>query len=328
MGSRLRITPAPEYHLPRDVCSYGYFVLAPNLWDPDEQALRRPLALSGGVATARVGQPGGTGAAVHARFDRALSRGERAEARAMLTRMLRLDEDLSEFHAADPRWRRSGRGRLFRSPSFFEDLIKTVTSCNVAWPSTVSMNRRLCEAFNPAFPQPAQLRRRRPATLRARCGVGYRDARIVELARLVDSGELDVARLEDPATTDEEAHKTLLALPGVGPYAAANVMMLLGRYGRLAIDTETLRHARTTLGMDGDDRALARRVEAHYERFGEQKFRSYWFELWSFYEDRKGPAWRWRPKEVAGAFTASRLNSEAAPAAARRRGRGVRSGAR
>jgi 3-methyladenine DNA glycosylase/8-oxoguanine DNA glycosylase len=137
--------------------------------------------------------------------------------------------------------------------------------------------------------------------------VGYRDARIVELARIVGAGEIDVAWLEDHSTPDDEVHDALLALPGIGPYAAANVMMLLGRYERLAIDTETFRHARTVLGMQGDERSLARQVRAHYEPFGEHKFRSYWFELWSFYEGKRGPAWEWAPREVADSFTASRL---------------------
>lgn len=307
MGTRLTINAPDDFDLARDVCSYGYFLLAPNVWDPQAKSLTRPLALPEGVGVARLAQPEGAGSPVRVAFDRALGRHERAPAKRMIGRMLRLDDDVADFHRVDPRWKASGRGRLFRSPTFFEDLIKTVTSCNVTWPSTVSMNRRLCEAFSPAFPTPRQLRRRRPATLRSRCGVGYRDARIVELARIVDSGELDVDWLEDAATPDDEAHDALLALPGIGPYAAANVMMLLGRYERLAIDTETYRHARTALGMQGDERSLARQVRAHYERFGAHKFRSYWFEVWSFYEAKRGPAWEWAPREVADAFTASKL---------------------
>ena len=77
-----------------------------------------------------------------------------------------------------------------RSPTFFEDVIKTVTSCNVTWPSTVVMNIRLCEVVGRggAFPTPRRLARTRPATLRARCRVGYRDQRIIELSRMFASG--------------------------------------------------------------------------------------------------------------------------------------------
>ncbi len=312
-------TPS-DYLLTRDVCSYGYFLLPPNVWDPGTRTLTRPLDLDGGVATLTIAQPGDrSGATLRARADRPLSRAEQAHAKRLLRRMLQLDDDtVAEFHRLDPRWKRSGRGRLFRSPTFFEDVIKTVTSCNVQWPSTVTMNRRLCEVINPAFPRPTQLARRRPSTLRARCRVGYRDTRIVELARRFARGDVDAAWFENPANDDETVFKALTALPGIGPYAAANIMQLINRYSRLAIDTETYRHAKTTLGMRGTDGQLHRRVVAHYDRFADQKFRSYWFELLENYESRNGPAWTWSPRMPESSFTASQLRKPARAAMPRR----------
>lgn len=301
--------PVPaDYHFPRDVCSYGYFLLAPNVWDPKSRTLFRPLDLPGGVAGLTLGQPGGRGRPIAVRADRALSARDRAEATRLIGRMLRLDDaGVAEFHKVDPRWKRSGRGRLFRSPTFFEDLVKTVTSCNVTWPSTVNMNRRLCEVVNPAFPRPVQLARRRPASLRARCGVGYRDARLVQLARMVASREADAEWFEDPSNDDQAVYDALLELPGIGPYAAANLLQLLGRYTRLPVDTETIRHGRSVLGYAGPTRQVERAVRAHYEPFGRHRFRSYWFEMWAFYEQRHGPAWTWEPRKTSKAFTAALL---------------------
>ncbi len=307
-------TPA-DYHLPRDVCSYGYFLLAPNRWDPSSRTLTRPFDLPGGLATLTIGQPA-RGKPLRIESDRRLLARDRAGAEPLIRRMLQLDDGgVKDFHLADPRWRRSGRGRLFRSPTFFEDLIKTVTSCNVAWPSTVRMNQRLCEAIDPAFPSAQRLARVRPATLRARCGVGYRDARMVQLGRLVASGEADPAWFEDPVNSDEQVFEALLALPGLGPYSAGNVMQLLGRYSRLAIDTETVRHARETLGMEGETRRIEKRLEAHYEPFGAHRFRSYWFELWAWYESKRGPAWTWEREKVGASFTAAKWRQEAAQGA-------------
>lgn len=352
MPTKLKLRPPSDYLLSRDVCSYGYFVLAPNLWHVPTQTLYRMLDLSGGPVAVHISQPfregqprvfqplprGATrepgkpapsvregrevfphepGAPLTCRFDRALPREEQAEARAQITRMLRLDEDeahAAEFHAADPRWASSGHCRLFRSPTFFEDVVKTVTSCNVAWPSTVNMNTRLCEVLGRrgAFPTPQKLARTRPGTLRARCRVGYRDRRLVELAKLFCSRggrppEVGEAFLADPATPDDEVFRFLKSLPGIGPYAAGNIMMLLGRYSRLAIDTESIRHGRTILGMKGTDGAIAKRLAAHYEPFGGHRFRSYWFELWTFYEDRHQRANTWVREEVAKAFTAAKF---------------------
>lgn len=328
VGARLTIRPPDDYALPRDVCSYGYFLLAPNRWDPATRTLTRPLDLEGGVATCRISQKGAeadpkprrgggqtwpcAGEPITAAFDRPLSRAEQSEARRLLRRMLSLDDaGLAEFHALDERARRGGHGRLFRSPTLFEDVIKTVTSCNVAWTSTIRMNQRLCEVVHPAFPSPKTLARKRATTLRARCSVGYRDARMIELAKLFAKGGVDEARLEHPETPEHEVFESLLELPGLGPYSAANVMQLLGRYDRLPVDTETMRHARTVLGMDGTDRALHKRVEAHYAPFGRQKFRRYWFELWEFYEAKRGPAWTWDPDTTGKTFTASALKDEA-----------------
>jgi 3-methyladenine DNA glycosylase/8-oxoguanine DNA glycosylase len=308
MPPRFALRVPSDYLLKRDLCSYGYFLLAPNQWIPEKTTLIRPFELPGGPVTLALNQPTGRGKPVAVHADRSLSRTDRAAAEPLIRRMLNLDDPgVADFHRVDPRWKRSGRARLFRSPTFFEDLVKTVTSCNVTWPSTVTMNRRLCDVINPAFPSPRQLARKRPAMLRARCGVGYRDARLVKLAKMHADGAIDPDWFENPANSDEEVFKALLDLPGIGPYGAANLMQLLGRYSRLAIDTESIRHGKTVLGISGTDRQITKALNAHYEPFGLHKFRSYWFEMWTFYESKHGMAWTWEPKTTGRAFTASLL---------------------
>jgi len=313
----LTIQSPADYDLARDYCSYGYFLLEPNHWEPETQSAARVLNLADGPAAAAIDQrPSGV---LRARFDRALSRPEQTEARTQLARMLGTDipeAEVRDFHRVDPRWKKSGRGRLCRSPTLFEDIIKTVTSCNVAWPSTITMNRRLCEVMGKkspsgvfAFPTPKKLARAKPATLRARCRVGYRDGRIVELAKLFVKGHIDEAWLTDPATPSDDVFAFLKTLPGIGPYAAGNIMQLLGRYDRLAIDTESFRHARTVLNMDGTDARLTKQLTAYYDAFGRHRFRSYWFEIWDYYESKKGPASTWEKHTTGATFTASQLNA-------------------
>src|SRR5260370_139677 len=84
-------------------------------------------------------------------------------------------------------------------------------------------------------PRAARLAGMRSGTLRARCRVGYRDARMIELAQMFASGEIDAAWIEDPATPDDALWEAMLEWPGIGPYAAANIMQLLGRYHRLPL---------------------------------------------------------------------------------------------
>jgi 3-methyladenine DNA glycosylase/8-oxoguanine DNA glycosylase len=319
MARRFSIPTPRDYLLKRDYCSYGYFLLAPNHWDPESQTVVRTLGLDAGAVTLRYTQPG-RGEPILVLPDRPLSRAEIESGKRAVSRMLRLDEDqplIAAFHKADPRWKKSGRGRLMRSPSFFEDVVKTVTSCNVTWPSTVSMNTRLCRVLGErspsghhAFPSAERLARIRPATLRARCGVGYRDQRIIELAKMFTRGEIKPEWFENPQTPDADVRDALLELPGIGPYAAHNIMQLLGRYSHLPLDTESIRHAKSILGMSGSDRELMKRLHAHYAPFGTHAFRSYWLELWEFYESKQGPAWTWEREKTAKAFTAAMLKEK------------------
>lgn len=356
MGSRLTLRTPEDYVLARDACSYGYFLLAPAHWDPAGSAYWRVLDLEDGPAVVRITQDAGSrrsraanaaddhgrgawrpGAPLRVDVNRTLARGERAQAEAQIGRMLRLDEPaevIADFHRRDPRFGarsgtlQAGRGRLMRSPTLFEDVIKTVTSCNVAWTSTIIMNARLCAVVGPgavksalpcggkAFPSARRVAAKGARVLRARCSVGYRDQRIVQLAAMFERGRggrrtrlagIDAAWFEDPGTPDEAVHAALVELPGIGPYAAANIMQLLGRYGRIPLDSESLRHARNVLGWEGTDRALMKRLHEHYAPMGPHAFRSYWFELWAFYEDRRGPSWTWERETTGKTFTAALL---------------------
>jgi 3-methyladenine DNA glycosylase/8-oxoguanine DNA glycosylase len=321
-----------DYLLARDFCSYGYFLLRPNRWDVKRRVLTRAFAIERSPVLVQVSQRG-PGEAIRVEPSRPLIAKHRSLIASWLTRMLRLDEpasEIAEFHALDPRWKQAGRGRLMRSPTMFEDVIKTVTSCNVTWPSTVQMNRRLCEVLSGAkpdasgeitgpcpFPEPARIAATRPQTLRARCRVGYRDKRIVELAKLFRSGAIKPAWFEDPTTPDDAVFEALIDLPGIGPYAAANIMQLLGRYGRLPLDTESVRHGRTILGMEGTPAAIMKAVHAHYKPFGKHAFRSYWFELWDFYESKHGPAHTWDRDSTGSLFTASQFSKDTKAASAK-----------
>src|SRR5690606_17875108 len=126
-----------------------------------------------------------------------------------------------------------------------------------------------------------------------RCGVGYRDTRIVELARMAARGVIDEAWLVDAAAPADDVRRLLLSLPGVGPFAAANIMQRLGRYDHVALDSEALRHGREALGLKGTDAAVMRKVATHYAAFGEHAFRSYWLTMWVAYEAKAGAAWTW-----------------------------------
>ena len=67
---------------------------------------------------------------------------------------------------------------------------------------------------------------------------GYRGAYLRRLAADVADGQIDLEAWAEASTDelpDEELERALLELPGVGPYAAAHVMLLLGRASRLVV---------------------------------------------------------------------------------------------
>ena len=75
-GTKLTLKTPADYNLARDVCSYGYFLLAPNHWDVNTQTLITTLHLQGGPASCRLSQdasrPSAEASPVRARFDRSL----------------------------------------------------------------------------------------------------------------------------------------------------------------------------------------------------------------------------------------------------------------
>lgn len=316
----MRLSVSEDFDFPQAICSYGYFLLAPNRWRPEEQVLERlwrpaEFALAEGEAVrVRVHQSGGTGEALTIDCDRSLTAAEQRAIRRGVVRITRCDADLAAWYRRSAAAKRRRFGRLFRSPTLFEDMVKTITNCNVTWPSTVRMNHLLVTKIGGgAFPTPTQLARLTPARLQKRCGVGYRAKRIVGLARAFESGHIDAKWYESDDRTPAELSEAIRKLDGFGPYATANVLQLLGHYEDLPIDTETIRLYCKLTGTSrpANDRELHDAIEARYSRFGRYRFLAYWFDLWRDYEAVRGPAVEWDPGEVAASFTASRMKPSA-----------------
>ena len=72
------------------------------------------------------------------------------------------------------------------------------------------------------FPQPADLAQTCPKDLRS-CGLGFRTERVIETAKLVDSGELALESLK--RLDYREAKRELLGLPGVGQKVADCILL-------------------------------------------------------------------------------------------------------
>ncbi|QDU72573.1 HhH-GDP family DNA glycosylase [Mucisphaera calidilacus] len=309
-GSRLRLSVPSDFDLAEAVCSYGYFLLSPNHWDAERQVFETTLATEDSSLIAiRVSQ-GDQGDPLVVACHRKLDRGEGVRVKQRLGRVLRVDEDFTGWYAMHAGARRRGFGRLFRSPTLWEDIVKTITGCNTTWTSTIRMNRLLVERVGRgAFPSPGQVRRYGAARLKEHVKVGYRAQRIVDVARGFLDGSIDAGWYASPERTAGEVYEALRGLNGIGPYAAANICQLLGHYDFLAIDSETYRHYCAVKGIErpSNDKELDPLIEAHYEGYRPYRFLAYWYDLWTAYEARVGPSRGWVRERDAGAFTASKL---------------------
>jgi 3-methyladenine DNA glycosylase/8-oxoguanine DNA glycosylase len=104
---------------------------------------------------------------------------------------------------------------------------------------------------------------------------GYRGPYLREIAARVAGGELDLETLLTSGRDelpDVEVEQRLLALPGVGPYAAAHVMLLLGRHSRLVLDSWTRPRYAQLMGKPKGrlvaDRTIARRFSRYRDHAG------------------------------------------------------------
>jgi N-glycosylase/DNA lyase len=278
--------------LRRTIASHGVADLPPNRIDEEALTLEITLLLDGEPATVRV-SPGRNG---YAKAQVIAGRAGAPQIGRAVAHLLRLDEDLSPFYAAaaaDPElaWVTSGAGRMIRSPTVFEEVVKTICTTNCTWSATIRMVSALVEHLGePApgatdgplghsFPTPEAMARKKGAFYTETVRAGYRGEYLRSLARSVASGKLDLEALGTASADevpDDEVEARLLALPGVGPYAAAHIMMLLGRYSRLILDSWT---RPKYLRVSGAKQAKDSTIERRFRRYGPYAGLAFWLYL-------------------------------------------------
>jgi N-glycosylase/DNA lyase len=303
--------PEP-FDLALTVRSHGWYDLAPWRWDAERGVLSRPVVLSSGrVAIAEAAESRG-GVALRAAAAGRLAAAEAREATAALAACLALDEDLAGFRAraeALERQRRAGKaelpdlrwalargaGRLLRSPTVFEDAVKTLCTTNCSWALTRVMVERLCGTLGAtgpqgerAFPSAAAMAAAPESFYRETIRAGYRAPYLLALARDVASGALELEGLRRSTAPTDELLRALRALAGFGPYAAEHLLRLLGRYDHLALDSWTRAKLAELRGRRRvpSDRTLRR----WYAPYGEWAGLAMWLEVTAdWHGDR--PTW-------------------------------------
>jgi 3-methyladenine DNA glycosylase/8-oxoguanine DNA glycosylase len=279
----------------RTITSHGLASLPPLEIDEERVALTTTLAVPGGAPrTVRVtaGRPG------HARVEVVGRQPGRRTAEALaatVRHVLHMDEDLSEFYALarddpDLSWVARGAGRMIRSPTVFEEIVRIVCTTNCSWALTTKMITALVEHLGDrapgapatgwrgrAFPSAEAMAAAPPRFYRDVVRAGYRGPYLKALARSEATGALDLeglARASPEEMSDDDIEAALLALPGVGPYAAAHIMLLLGRYSRLILDSWT---RPTYARLSGRKSAVAdTAILRRFRRYGRYAGLAFW----------------------------------------------------
>jgi N-glycosylase/DNA lyase len=222
------------------------------------------------------------------------SAAETKQIKERVAHMLRLDEDLSPLYRAvksdaELRWVATGAGRMIRSPTVFEEVVKTICTTNCSWSLTETMVSALVEnlgrpapgvphegPWGRAFPTPEAMAEKNEKFYRETVRAGYRAPYFIALASSVAEGSVELEELahaDADEIPDEEVESRLLGLPGVGPYAAAHIMMMLGRYSRLIFDSWTRpKYAR----LVGRKKVADSTIQRRFSRFGPYAGLAFW----------------------------------------------------
>jgi 3-methyladenine DNA glycosylase/8-oxoguanine DNA glycosylase len=272
------------------VHSHGWYQLAPFAWDAEQGVLSRVERLTSGRVIEISLRHAENGLAVEA--GGRLSKAERSEVAAKSAWMFMLEADFGQFYALaddEPRLahcRPQAHGRFLRSTSLYEDIAKVMMTTNIQWGGTKRLAQALVNRFGDpldadperrAFPQPETVARSRESTLR-NLGFGYRAPYMLHLSRGVASGKIDLRSLTDPERPTEQVRKDLLALPGIGPYAAGTLLGILGRYDFIGVDSQAL--SAVSKGFYNGEPVGPKEIEAVFGRWGKYRSLAYWFWDW------------------------------------------------
>jgi N-glycosylase/DNA lyase len=284
----LKIPTPPNFNFRRTIVSHGWYGLLPFSLNSEKYELTRVIDLEPKppVTIVMSGRKG------HVRIttSRTLTKSEGAKVIRDARHILRLDDDLQPFYVSiveDPEFSWigvQGAGRMLRSPTVIEDIVKMICTTNCSWALTVKMVTGIVENLGresddgrKSFPA-AEVMAAMPLKFFVdEVRAGYRAPYLKELADRVARRELDVEQwLTSPLST-AELIKELKGVKGVGNYAAENLLKLLGRYDGLALDSWT--RARFFEIRNKGRKANDKKIERYYSRFNEWRGLALWCDV-------------------------------------------------
>jgi len=280
-------TPA-DFNFHRTVFSHGWCELLPFEIDRAKWKLTRVLD----VDRAKPVTVEMTARKRAIKINVSRSVGERAAQQIIrdVRHMFRLDDDLQSFYElvlTDPEFAwiaQQGAGRLLRSPTVFEDLVKMICTTNCSWALTKKMVNGLVNELGTAsndgrksFPDAQAMARAATDFYRDKIRAGYRAPYLRELAQRVASGELEVESWLRSDASVADLMKAMKSVKGVGNYTAENVLKLIGRYDGLGLDSWA--RAQFAKARNGGRVASDKKILRFYSRFNSWRGLAMWCDM-------------------------------------------------
>ena len=291
---KISIRTPEDFSFKSTVFSHGWSDLLPF-----EMSLR-PLQISytlqltdGSICHLRVSQSD-TGKLDVEHRDR-LSDQQIAEITGKIKRMFRLSENFSEFYnmagnSEKYKWIVSmGAGRMLRSASLWEDMVKMLCTTNCTWRLTQIMVENLVKKLGhsldkdesdirySAFPDATVVADCTEDFLRNEIKLGYRAPYLLEYARQVTRNKIDLSSFEDLQLSTIDLYKMLRSVKGFGDYAVSNLLKLLGHYDQLGADSWSRKKffEKYRNGSPCPDQE----IQKHYEQFGKWAGLFFWMDV-------------------------------------------------
>ena len=285
---KITISTPSNFNFQRTVMSHGWYALPPFELDSEKWTLTRVIDLGSAkpvtitISEAKRGMLVNSSRPVGKRAAKKIVRDVR--------HMFRLDDDMSLFYeavSAQPEFAwiaTQGAGRLLRSPTVFEDLVKMICTTNCSWALTEKMVNSLVNELGresndgrKSFPTAQVMAQQSEKFYRDRVRSGYRAPYLKELAERVASSELNVETWLHAELPHDQFMKELKCVKGVGNYAAENLLKLLGRYDGLALDSWT--RAQFAKLRNQSRKASDQKIARFYSRFNSWRGLALWCDM-------------------------------------------------
>lgn len=289
MPKELSIELPGDFSFFHTINSHGWSDLRPFEIDEAEQTLKYTFAEKGRPVAAVISDSVGK---INVTLSRSIVKTTAIE--KAIRHIFRLDDVFEEFYGRlgnDPnlKWISEAKaGRLLRSPTVWEDLVKTMCTTNCSWGLTRNMVTNLVQKLGEngaVFPTVEAMASVDEKFYREEIKAGYRSPYFDELAKAVAEGKVDPESWLVSDLPPPELKKQIKSVKGIGDYAAENLLKLLGRYDGLALDSwlRSQFYKKHNRGKACPDKKIIK----HYSKYSEWQGLAIWCDMTEdWFDDR------------------------------------------